>query len=278
MIDTLSDYKRPPPSTSIYPYNVTKVITIQEHVASMYEDPTQFKGTVHAGGLKHEYGMVNKILHYNLFLKGAEKTPNVEKLSLLNAVMMGKNIDIALFIWEVMKDFAKADHPRANLPFGNLVTRMCDHFKPKGYASDKITPSKTGAIGQASSSKRSAMTRAERARPSEPGSSSAGPSSEDPSGSRPFTAMPESLIAHRLDTLEETVYEISAMMTRLYQQAFPGNPIPTRPPSQAAGPSAPSASTVVEMGESKEEEDDDEGSGEADGEEGSDDDDGGDEA
>ena len=49
------------------------------------------------------------------------------------------------------------------------------------------------------------------------------------------------------------------MMTKLFQQAFSGDPIPTRPPSQAAGPSTPSAFNVDEMeGSDDEEEGDDE--------------------
>ena len=50
--------------------------------------------------------MMNKILHYNLLLRGAEKNPNIEKLALFEAVMVGKALDIAFFIWEVMKEFA----------------------------------------------------------------------------------------------------------------------------------------------------------------------------
>ena len=263
VIATLLEYERPPPSTSIYPHNVEKVAPIQDFVNLMYDDPTLFKGTVHAGGLKHDFGLMNKILHYNLFPKGAEKMPNVEKLGLLDAVMTGKKLDIALFIWEVMKDFAENDCPRANLPYGNLVTRMCDHFGVKGIVSDKITPPEAGAIGQASSSKRSAMTRTERAKPTGPGSSSAGPSLGDPSEPRPSTAMPDSLIARRLDSLEGTVLGMetvmqgmAAMMKDLYVHTFPRRPVQ----------GGPSTSPVVEDGDDDDDSDvqSTEGEGESD--------------
>ena len=72
-----------------------------------------------------------------------------------------------------MKDFAQAQKPKANLPFVKFVTRMYNHFKVKGYAFHKITPPDIGAIGKASSSKRSAMTQAEHAMVFGLGSSSA---------------------------------------------------------------------------------------------------------
>ena len=108
--------------------------------------------------------MMNKILHYNLLPRGAEKNPNVEKLAVLHSVMMRKALDIVLLIWEVMKEFAQARKPKANVPFGNLVTRLCDHFKVKVYVSNKMTPLETRAIGKASSSKRTTMSRGEQAR------------------------------------------------------------------------------------------------------------------
>ena len=73
----------------------------------------------------------------------SEKKPNMEKLALLDAIVLGKTIDFALFIWDVMKDFAVTTKPMTNLLYESLVTHMCDHFKVKGYAFQKTTPPKT---------------------------------------------------------------------------------------------------------------------------------------
>ena len=76
--------------------------------------------------------------------------------------------------------------------------------------------------------------------------------------------------------LNVTVLGIAAMVTRLYQHTFPGDPIPGGSPPPAACPSAfpPFASTVVEVGDS--DEDSEEGiEGESDFDLSDDDDDGG---
>ena len=64
----LGKYKRPPSSSPVYPHNITRARTITEFVALIYEDPSEFKGTVQSGGLKQSYGLLNKLLHYNLLL------------------------------------------------------------------------------------------------------------------------------------------------------------------------------------------------------------------
>ena len=171
----------------------------------MYEDPTQFRGTVQVEDLKQSYGMMNKLLHYNLLSMGAEKTPNIEKLALLDAVMSRKAIDFSLFIWEIMREFTQTRKPKANLPFGNLVTRMCDHFNVKGYDFDKITPPEIRAIGKASCSKMTTMGLGEHTRATRLESSGAGPSSAEPVFPGPSISTPECSVSQRLDALEEIV-------------------------------------------------------------------------
>ena len=73
-------------------------------------------------------------------------------------------IDVALLIFEEMREFAKAAKPKANLPFDSLVTRLCDHAKVKSYAHDTLLPPKTCAIEKSSSSKRDAKAGRERPR------------------------------------------------------------------------------------------------------------------
>ena len=58
---------------------------------------------------------MNKVLHFNLTPWGAEKTPNLEKLALLHAFMMGNQMDVAWMIWDFMKEFAKAGNLKVNL-------------------------------------------------------------------------------------------------------------------------------------------------------------------
>ena len=105
------------------------------------------------------------------------------------------------------------------------------------------------------------MTRAERIRAVRPESSDAGPSSTGPSTRLsvfvPSTSALEYSVSHHLDALEVIVHGISIMMIRLFQHTFPREPIPGGPPPLATGPStsAPSASTVVEVGDLEEDDD-----------------------
>lgn len=196
----------------------------------------------------------------------------MEKLVILDAVVAGKMVDFALFIWEVMKDFVVTMKPMTNLPYGNLVTRMCKHFKVKAYTFDQLTPLETGAIGKASSKKRKAISKGERAKMLEFDSETPEPSS---STGPPSTA-PARSIPQRLDTLEVIVHEIEAlvqsmteMLKEIFMHTFPGRPIPEgpTPPVTGTSASAPSASTMVEeeedeeSDESEESEDDDDGEG-----------------
>ena len=89
MIATVMRYERPSLTTSVYPHNVEGGRTLTDYVGLTYEDPTTFKGTTLVGGLKHSYGVMNKVLHYNLMPRGLEKNPTIENLVLLHAFMIG---------------------------------------------------------------------------------------------------------------------------------------------------------------------------------------------
>lgn len=190
------------------------------------------------------YGLLNKLLHYNLLPRASKKKPNMEKLTILDVIVSGQPVDFALVIWEVIKDFAKIEKPLTNLPFGSLVTRMSDHFNVKDYAHDKITPPETGTIGIASSKKRKPRSRGDGAQWDS--------DDEDyvpipPTGpSKPVSARSTS---RRLDALEITVNRIdvtvqgmATMIKDLFLHTFPERAIPDVPAPPA---SAPSTSTAV---------------------------------
>ena len=69
---------------------------------------------------------MNKVLHYYLMPRGSEKNPNIEKLALLHAFMTRMEIDVAYLIFEEMHEFFWATKSKANLPFGSLVTVLCE--------------------------------------------------------------------------------------------------------------------------------------------------------
>ena len=62
-IATKMRYERPLSTTPVYPHNVDGGRTLRDYVALTYEDPTTFSGTTLVGGLKHSYGIMNKVLH-----------------------------------------------------------------------------------------------------------------------------------------------------------------------------------------------------------------------
>ena len=68
-------YERPPQTTPIYPHNMEGGRTLKYYVGLTYEDSTTFKGTTLVRGLKHLYGVMKKVLHYNLMPRGTEKRP-----------------------------------------------------------------------------------------------------------------------------------------------------------------------------------------------------------
>ena len=57
------------------------------------------------GKLKHEYALVNKIIHNMIGPKGKDKLRSKEEIQFLYEVMTGKIIDYALVVWCVMRDF-----------------------------------------------------------------------------------------------------------------------------------------------------------------------------
>ena len=69
--------------------------------------------------------MINKVIHYNVLPRGAEKIPGKEKIALLYEFMASTRMNIALMIWVVIKDYAKATKLRVNLPNAHLVTKIC---------------------------------------------------------------------------------------------------------------------------------------------------------
>ena len=59
-------YQRPPANTLVFSHNTRGRKSLQEYASLTYEDPAQFNGKIQVGGLKHTYGVMNEVFHYNV--------------------------------------------------------------------------------------------------------------------------------------------------------------------------------------------------------------------
>ena len=138
------------------------------------------------GKLKPEYGLMNKVIHNMIGLKGKEKLPSKEEIQFLYEVMTGKIIDYALVIWCIMRDFLRSPTENRHIPFPTLVTNLVEAAGIRGSGREKRFLPRLGPItNQTEAKSRAASIRPRSSHPpsaiSEASSSSAlGPMSTSP--------------------------------------------------------------------------------------------------
>ena len=98
------------------------------------------------GKLKHEYALMNKVIHNMIGLKGKEKFPSKEEIQFLYEVMIGKHIDYALVIWCVIRDFLRSPTENRHIPFPTLVTNLVEATGIRGSGREKRVLPRLGPI------------------------------------------------------------------------------------------------------------------------------------
>ena len=111
------------------------------------------------GKLKHEYALMNKVIHNMIWPKGKEKLPSKDEIQFLYEVMTGKIIDYALVIWCIMRDFMRSPTKNRHIPFPTLVTNMVEAAGIRGLGREKRVLPKMGSItNQTEAKSRAAST------------------------------------------------------------------------------------------------------------------------
>ena len=87
--------------------------------------------------LKHEYALMNKVIHNMIGPKGKEKLPSKEEIQFLYEVMIGKMIDYDLVIWCIMRDFMRSPTKNRHVPFPTLVTNLVEDAGIRGSGREK---------------------------------------------------------------------------------------------------------------------------------------------
>ena len=98
------------------------------------------------GKLKHEYALLNKVIHNMIGSKGKEKLPSKEEIQFLYEVMIGKIIDYALVIWCIMRDFLRSLTENRHIPFPTLVTNLVEAAGIRGSGREKRVLPRLGPI------------------------------------------------------------------------------------------------------------------------------------
>ena len=98
------------------------------------------------GKLKHEYALMNKVIHNMIGSKGKEKLPSKEEIQFLYEVMIGKIIDYALVIWCIMRDFLRSLTENRHIPFPTLVTNLVEAAGIRGSGREKRVLPRLGPI------------------------------------------------------------------------------------------------------------------------------------
>ncbi|CAK9150932.1 unnamed protein product, partial [Ilex paraguariensis] len=80
-------YQRPPADIVVYPYGTKRRKQLHEYAHLVYKDPMKFSENIQVKELKNSYGVMHKILHYNVLPWGAEKKHGEEKMALLYEFM-----------------------------------------------------------------------------------------------------------------------------------------------------------------------------------------------
>ena len=96
--------------------------------------------------LKHDYALMNKVIHNMIGSKGKEKLPSKEEIQLLYEVMNGKIIDNALIIWCIMRDFLMSPTEKRHIPFLTLVTNPMEAVGIRGSGREKRVLPRLGPI------------------------------------------------------------------------------------------------------------------------------------
>ena len=104
------------------------------------------KGHYTQGLLKPKFALMNKMVHYVLYPRGAEKTPKEEVIQLVYELYYGEKIDISLFIWEFVSRFPDQCGNSSSLPFSAMITALCLSAGIKPAAREVCTPPPLGPI------------------------------------------------------------------------------------------------------------------------------------
>ena len=113
-------YDRPTTHDKPYPLKAITEFDANLFATTMCANPVPMGGFVRKefipGKLKHEYALMNKVIHNMIGPKGKEKLPSKEEIQFLYEVMNGKIIDYALVIWCIMRDFLRSPTENRHIP------------------------------------------------------------------------------------------------------------------------------------------------------------------
>ena len=98
------------------------------------------------GKLKHEYALMNKVIHNMIRPKGKEKLSSKEEIQFLYEVMNGKVIDYAMVKWCVMRDFLRSPTENRHIPFPTFVTNLVQAAEIRGSSQEKRVLPRLGLI------------------------------------------------------------------------------------------------------------------------------------
>ena len=120
----------------------------------------------HSRLLKHEYALMNKVIHNMIGPKGKEKLPSKEEIQFLYEEMNGKVIDYALVIWCVMRAFLRSTTENMHISFPTLVTNLVEAIGIRGLSREKRVLPRLGPITSITEAKsRAASTRPQSTHP-----------------------------------------------------------------------------------------------------------------
>ena len=84
------------------------------------------EGTTTVGNLNGEAGMLNKIMHYNIFPRGDEKMLGRKEMELLWVIWSpNEGMNIAQFIYSQMRRYPEESTVKAVIPYPCLITKIC---------------------------------------------------------------------------------------------------------------------------------------------------------
>ena len=128
-----------------YPLRAITEFDVDMFANTMCTNPVPIGGFIRKeftpGKLKHEYALMNKVIHNMIGPKGKEKLPSKEEIQFLYEVMNGKIIDYALVIWCIMRDSLRSPTENRHIPFPTLVTNLVEAVGIRGSSRGKKSSS-----------------------------------------------------------------------------------------------------------------------------------------